>query len=350
MYAIIKTGGKQYREDVITVEKLAGEPGDTVVISEVLMVADGDGVQIGSPFVDGASVACELVEQTRGPKIIIFKKKRRKHYRRKKGHRQDLTVLKVTEILTGGKKPSGKKATPKKAAKPAPAKAEKKADEEGGDDLSLLSGVGPVLVKKLLPPDRRADARAGEGARREAQPARPHRARGVDRAGEGAHGRQAAARQGGPEEGGEEGRLIPALPARLRCATPAARTAGEEGEVKRHTLEEQDNGSQEGRRFVPQRPRFRQQASRREEVRWRVRGAGHRGPGEVPHRHGRPQLRVGGAGGRLIRPSRNTRRTIRFRRSRRSSELLPSAFCIPEGAEKDCRNPHMKGLTNKARH
>ena len=152
MYAIIKTGGKQYRvapEDVITVEKLAGEPGDTVVISEVLMVADGDGVQIGSPFVDGASVACELVEQTRGPKIIIFKKKRRKHYRRKKGHRQDLTVLKVTEILTGGKKPSGKKATPKKAAKPAPAKAEKKTDKEGGDDLSLLSGVGPVLVKKL---------------------------------------------------------------------------------------------------------------------------------------------------------------------------------------------------------
>ena len=152
MYAIIKTGGKQYRvapEDVITVEKLAGEPGDTVVISEVLMVADGDGVQIGAPFVEGASVACELVEQTRGPKIIIFKKKRRKHHRRKKGHRQDLTVLKVTEILTGGKKPSGKKAAPKKAAKPAPAKAEKKADKEGGDDLSLLSGVGPVLVKKL---------------------------------------------------------------------------------------------------------------------------------------------------------------------------------------------------------
>ncbi len=152
MYAIIKTGGKQYRvapEDVITVEKLAGEPGETVVISEVLMVADGDGVQVGAPFVEGASVACELVEQTRGPKIIIFKKKRRKHYRRRKGHRQDLTVLKVTEILTGGKKPSGKKAAPKKAAKPAAAKAEKKADKKGGDDLSLLSGVGPVLVKKL---------------------------------------------------------------------------------------------------------------------------------------------------------------------------------------------------------
>jgi len=156
MYAIIKTGGKQYRvapEDVITVEKLAGEPGDTVVISEVLMVADGDGVQIGAPFVEGASVACELVEQTRGPKIIIFKKKRRKHYRRKKGHRQDLTVLKVTEILTGGKKPSGGKAASGKAAgaekKPAGKKPAKPAEKEGGDDLSLLSGVGPVLVKKL---------------------------------------------------------------------------------------------------------------------------------------------------------------------------------------------------------
>ncbi len=174
MYAIIKTGGKQYRvapEDVITVEKLAGEPGDTVVISEVLMVADGDDVQIGAPFVEGASVACELVEQTRGPKIIIFKKKRRKHYRRKKGHRQDLTVLKVAEILTGGKKPSGKKAAPKKAeAEAAPAvfaevegraaeikeKLKKgeaaaifEAPEGEADDLKKISGVGPVIEKKL---------------------------------------------------------------------------------------------------------------------------------------------------------------------------------------------------------
>ncbi len=174
MYAIIKTGGKQYRvapEDIITVEKLPGEAGDQVVISDVLMVDAGSGVEVGAPFVEGASVACELVEQKRGRKIIIFKKKRRKHYRRKKGHRQHYTVLRVMEILTGGASPKAAakagKAAPKKAApkKGAPAKAEKKAAEKkaapgkaagkkeeaaaGADDLSLLSGVGPVLVKKL---------------------------------------------------------------------------------------------------------------------------------------------------------------------------------------------------------
>ncbi len=158
MYAIIRTGGKQYRvapEDVITVEKLAGEPGETIVIPDVLMVADGGKVEAGAPLVAGASVACELVEHIRGPKIVVFKKKRRKHYRRKKGHRQELTVLRVAEILTGGGKPSGakKKPAPKKEKAAAPKKektaAPKKEKAAGGDDLSLLSGVGPVLVKKL---------------------------------------------------------------------------------------------------------------------------------------------------------------------------------------------------------
>ena len=155
MYAIVKTGGKQYRvapEDIIRVEKLPGEAGDTVVLDEVLMVATDGGTEVGAPFVDGASVACEIVEQTRAKKIIIFKKKRRKHYRRKKGHRQHLTVLKVSEILTGGKKPSGKKAAAKKpaaAAKAAPAAKPNAAADAPADDLSLISGVGPVLVKKL---------------------------------------------------------------------------------------------------------------------------------------------------------------------------------------------------------
>ena len=166
MYAIVKTGGKQYRvapQDVIEVEKLKGEPGATVVLDQVLMVATDSGLQVGTPFVDGASVACELVEQKRGPKIIIFKKKRRKHYRRKKGHRQHYTVLRVLEILTDGKKPSAspkKAASGKKDAEKAKAKADaaaakdkpaskKAAKAEGGDDLSLLSGVGPVLEKKL---------------------------------------------------------------------------------------------------------------------------------------------------------------------------------------------------------
>ncbi len=164
MYAIVKTGGKQYRvapQDVIEVEKLEGEPGATVVLDQVLMVATDSGLQVGTPFVDGASVACELVEQKRGPKIIIFKKKRRKHYRRKKGHRQHYTVLRVLEILTDGKKPSaspkkaasGKKDAEKAKADAAAAKdkpaSKEAAKAEGGDDLSLLSGVGPVLEKKL---------------------------------------------------------------------------------------------------------------------------------------------------------------------------------------------------------
>ena len=166
MYAIVKTGGKQYRvapDDILQVEKLDGEPGDVVVLDQVLMVATDKGLEVGTPLVEGASVACELVDQIRGKKIIIFKKKRRKHYRRKRGHRQHYTVLKVLEILTGGAKPSArpaKKAAAKKAdEKPAAKKADEKTaakKEEAaqaaageGDDLSLLSGVGPVLEKKL---------------------------------------------------------------------------------------------------------------------------------------------------------------------------------------------------------
>lgn len=178
MYAVIKTGGKQYRvavEDKITVERLKGEEGDIIELNEVLMVTDGDNVDVGTPMIEGACVAAELVEQARGKKIIIFKKKRRKGYRRRNGHRQDLTVLKITEILTGGKKPSKKAAAkpaakakaepkaepkPKTEAKPAAKKpaAKKEALPEGAlfakpagdaDDLKVISGVGPVLEKKL---------------------------------------------------------------------------------------------------------------------------------------------------------------------------------------------------------
>jgi large subunit ribosomal protein L21 len=104
MYAVIKTGGKQYRVasgDVIEVERLAGEVGDEIAFDQVLMVgAVGDGAepQIGTPLVEGAKVTAELLEQARAPKIIVFKKKRRKNYRRKAGHRQLQTVLRVREI------------------------------------------------------------------------------------------------------------------------------------------------------------------------------------------------------------------------------------------------------------
>ncbi len=127
MYAVIRTGGKQYRvapDDVIEVEKISGEAGEIIQFSEVLMLGGEGAAQIGAPTVSGASVAGQVIEQKRADKIIVFKKKRRKNYRRKKGHRQHLTAVRITEILTGGKKPS------KAAAKAAPAKKEAKADKK----------------------------------------------------------------------------------------------------------------------------------------------------------------------------------------------------------------------------
>jgi large subunit ribosomal protein L21 len=104
MFAVIRTGGKQYKvapDDVIAVEKLAGEPGATIELGEVLMVGDGATISAGTPLVAGASVSAELVEQRRADKIIVFKKKRRHNYRRKNGHRQHQTVLRITEIRPG---------------------------------------------------------------------------------------------------------------------------------------------------------------------------------------------------------------------------------------------------------
>jgi large subunit ribosomal protein L21 len=104
MFAVIRTGGKQYKvaqDDLITVEKLAGDPGATIELGEVLMVGEGADVATGAPLVKGASVSATLVEQRRGPKIIVFKKKRRQNYRRKNGHRQYETVLRITGITAG---------------------------------------------------------------------------------------------------------------------------------------------------------------------------------------------------------------------------------------------------------
>ena len=127
MYAVIKTGGKQYRvaaNDKILIEKLEGAAGDRVNFTEVLMVSNGGTVDIGAPFLSGATVVGEIEKQARGPHIIIFKKRRRKHYRRRNGHRQDLTAVTITEILTGGAKPSAKaKAKPEAKVEATPAAA-----------------------------------------------------------------------------------------------------------------------------------------------------------------------------------------------------------------------------------
>src|SRR5437660_5518066 len=119
MFAVIKTGGKQYRvatEDKLKVEKVAGEPGEIIQFGDVLVVG-GDSVTLGSPTVSGASVAAEVLDQGRGPKVIAFKKRRRKNSRRKRGHRQEFTLIRITEILTDGAKPT-KTAAPKRERKP----------------------------------------------------------------------------------------------------------------------------------------------------------------------------------------------------------------------------------------
>jgi len=123
MFAVIKTGGKQYRvaeKDVITIDKVKGAPGDLIEFAEVLIVG-GDNVMVGTPTVAGASVAGEVVEQTRGAKVIAFKKRRRKNSRRKRGHRQELSVIRITEILTDGRKPTARPQAAEAAPEDAPA-------------------------------------------------------------------------------------------------------------------------------------------------------------------------------------------------------------------------------------
>ncbi len=188
MFAVMKTGGKQYKVasgDVLRVEKLDAEAGETIQFNEILMIGDA----IGAPVVAGAAVQAEVIDQIKGEKTINFVRRRRKHSsKRTKGHRQQLTLVKITELMEkGGDKsgvkaavgaaiasalahnaggtakkaaPAKKAAAPKAAAAPKPAAkpaAEKKAPAKTAapkadatpDDLTEISGVGPVIVKKL---------------------------------------------------------------------------------------------------------------------------------------------------------------------------------------------------------
>lgn len=188
MFAVIKTGGKQYRVaagDEIRIEKLEGQAGDTLALGDVLMLGSDKGVTVGSPVVDGAQVIGELLDTTRDRKIIVFKKRRRQNYRRTKGHRQWGSVVRIAEIVAPGEtaktklksttaapktadkadaapkakaKAAPKKTDAKKAAAPkaeakteAPKKAapKKAAAKAGNDDLTKLDGLGPAFAKKL---------------------------------------------------------------------------------------------------------------------------------------------------------------------------------------------------------
>jgi large subunit ribosomal protein L21 len=160
MFAVIRTGGKQYRvaaEDVIKVEKVKGDPGEIVQFGEVLVVG-GDSVTLGQPTIAGASVAAEVLEQGRGPKIIAFKKRRRKNSRRKRGHRQEFTLIRVTEILTDGAKPT-KTARPKPEPKPvaaAPAEGAAEATEsaEGKAPKRKAQAKTPAKAKAAKKPSK----------------------------------------------------------------------------------------------------------------------------------------------------------------------------------------------------
>ena len=168
MFAVLKTGGKQYKVqsgDTLRVEKLAANAGDTVQFNEVLMIG-GDAPVVGSPVVADAGVQAEVIEQIKGTKTINFVKRRRKHSsKRTKGHRQQLTLIRVTDILASGASASGimaaengagfvlgsEDAKPAKKAKSSKSSVESPKPEttDSADDLSKLSGVGPVMVKKL---------------------------------------------------------------------------------------------------------------------------------------------------------------------------------------------------------
>ncbi|KAB0681303.1 50S ribosomal protein L21 [Aureimonas leprariae] len=142
MFAVIKTGGKQYRvaaNDEFTVERLPGAAGDRVTFAEVLMVD----ATVGAPFVSGASVVAEIVEQTRGPKVISFKKRRRQNSKRTRGHRQDLTLIRIGEILTDGRQPSEAAADPA-TAEEKPKRASRAAKAETAEPSVAETAEAPV--------------------------------------------------------------------------------------------------------------------------------------------------------------------------------------------------------------
>ena len=165
MYAIVRTGGKQYKvakNDVISVEKLSGEAGATVELDEVLMIGEGADAAVGDPLVAGAKVVVRVLEQTRADKILVFKKKRRKKYRRTQGHRQDITVLRVTDLLTAKAKDAAKpKAEPKAkaAAKPktAPKAAPKAATAKKAPAKKASAKKAPAKAKKPAAPKKSSE-------------------------------------------------------------------------------------------------------------------------------------------------------------------------------------------------
>jgi len=168
MFAVIKTGGRQYRvvpDDVLEIGKIAGEVGTIVQLGEVLLVG-GDQPVLGAPTVAGASVAAEVLQHKRGPKIIAFKKRRRKNSRRKRGYRDEITVLRVTEILTDNKQPTvGPRQKKEKPVAAAPAEGEdaeapkKTAKKKAPARKPAAKTTAKAAAKPRAKPDAKADAK-----------------------------------------------------------------------------------------------------------------------------------------------------------------------------------------------
>ena len=167
MYALVRTGGKQYRvakDDTILVERIAADEGAEVILDDVVMLGDGDKVTIGTPRVEGAAVSATVVSQTRGPKIIIFRRKRRKNHRRTQGHRQDLTLLKINAIAEDGKSLKPKAAPAKKAAAKADA-----APKAAAKKAAAKKAAAPkAAAKKAAAPKAEAKAAPKKAAAKKA--------------------------------------------------------------------------------------------------------------------------------------------------------------------------------------
>jgi large subunit ribosomal protein L21 len=164
MYAVVKTGGKQYRvekEDVVLVERLSANDGEQIVLDNVLMIGEGEKVTLGTPLVSDAAVMAQVIRQTRGPKITMIYKRRRKNSRRKQGHKQNLTLLKIVEIAeTGGSKLAPKKAEAKPietkakvVAKPAETKA-KVVAKPAETKAKVAAKPAETKTKKSTPNDK----------------------------------------------------------------------------------------------------------------------------------------------------------------------------------------------------
>ena len=168
MFAVIKTGGKQYRvalEDKLQVARVAGNPGDVVEFGEVLVVG-GEQPTLGNPTVAGATVAGEVLEHGRGPKVIAFKKRRRKNSRRKRGHRQEYTLVRITEILTDGKKANKEvQPRPKRAPKPAA-----EAGAEAGETAAAAEGTTAKKASAKKAPKSKAKVPAARAKKPKAKP------------------------------------------------------------------------------------------------------------------------------------------------------------------------------------